>query len=362
MLSTTQEITIRHPWPERFAAGLRRQSARRILLWGIGLVVWVGLIDYATGYEIDVYPFYSVPILLVACFGRRAGAVLIVALSAVAWWCADAGHAYSRELIRGWELAVRVMFFGLALLVGLIFRRYRDAIRARVELLEKSRQLEGEIISISERERQRIGRDLHDGLCQYLAAISFSADWLRRDLQDETHPRTTAAGEITDGLQDAITRAREMARGLSPVDHDEGGLEAALEELAASTARLTGARCSFLCDEPPLVRDNVLAVHLFRMAQEAINNALRHGRAKTIIIALEASHGELVLRVSDDGTGFDPAQRNGGGGMGLNIMRYRSDAVGGTLEIYSNVPTGTVVACTMNYPVAVAPVLSLAPL
>ena len=164
-----------------------------------------------------------------------------------------------------------------------------------------------------------------------------------------------------DGLQDAITRAREMARGLSPVDRDEGGLEAALEELAASTARLTGARCSFLCGEPPLVRDNVLAVHLFRITQEAINNALRHGRAKTIIIALEASHGELVLRVSDDGTGFDPAQRDGGG-MGLNIMRYRSDAVGGTLEIYSNVPTGTVVACTMNHPAAVAPVASFSPL
>ena len=108
------------------------------------------------------------------------------------------------------------------------------------------------------------------------------------------------------GLQDAITRTREMARGLSPVDRDEGGLEAALEELAASTARLTGVTCSFLCDEPTLVRDNELAVHLFRIAQEAINNALRHGRAKTIIIALEASHGELVLRVSDDGIGFDP--------------------------------------------------------
>ena len=361
MPPTLSPIAARTPWPERFAAGLRRQSARRILCWGIGLVAAVGVVDYATGYEIDCYPFYSVPILLVACFGRRADAVWIVGLSAVSWWCADTGHAYSRELIREWELVVRVMFFCLALLAGLSFRRYRDAIRARVELLEKSRQLEGEIISISERERQRIGRDLHDGLCQYLAAISFTADWLRRDLQREAHPRTATAGEIMDLLQDAITRAREMARGLSPVDHDEGGLEAALEELAASTARLTGVACSFLCDEPTLVRNNVLAVHLFRIAQEAINNALRHGRAKTVIIALEASHGELVLRVSDDGTGCYPVRRDRGG-MGLNIMRYRSDAVGGTLEIYSNEPTGTVVACTMGYPAAVAPIPSLTPL
>ncbi len=99
------------------------------------------------------------------------------------------------------------------------------------------------------------------------------------------------------------------------------------------------------------MRDNVLAVHLFRIAQEAINNAIRHGRARTIIIALEASHGELVLRVSDDGDRLRSrtAQRPRGG-MGLNIMRYRSDAVGGTLEIYPNSPTGTVVACTMGYP------------
>ena len=318
-------------------------------------MVVVGVIDYVTGYEIDFYPFYSAPILLVTCFGRRSGALLIVALSGVAWWCADIGHVYSREWLQQWELLVRLMFFFLALGAGLIFKRYRDATRARVELLEKSRQLEGEIISISERERQRIGRDLHDGLCQYLAAISFTADWLRGDLARESHPRTATAGEIKDLLQDAINRAREMARGLSPVDRDEGGLEAALEELAASTARLTGTACSFLCGEPPLVRDNVLAVHLFRIAQEAINNALRHGRAKTIIIALEANHGELVLRISDDGTGFDPV-RNERPGMGLNIMRYRTGVVGGTLEIYPNTPTGTVVACTMTCPVEITAV------
>ena len=352
-----------HPARERGLAKLARFFQRRSPGWifatAFGLVVLVGVVDYVTGYEIDFYPFYSVPILLAACYGRRSAAVVIVLLSALAWWCADAaaGHVYSRELLREWELLVRVMFFCLALLAGLLFKRYRDAVRARVGLLEKSRQLEGEIISISERERQRIGRDLHDGLCQYLAAISFTADWLRRDLDRESHPRTATAGEIMDLLQDAITRAREMARGLSPVDRDEGGLEAALEELAASTTRLTGTACSFLCGEPPLVHDNVLAVHLFRIAQEAINNALRHGRAKTLIIALEANHGELVLRVSDDGVGFDPACRERGG-MGLNIMRYRTGVVGGTLEIYPNTPTGTVVACTMPYPVEIAAIPS----
>lgn len=315
------------------------------------LVAVVGIIDYLTGYSLDFYQFYCIPILLVACFADRYTSLAVVVLSALAWSWADAasGHHYPREWFREWNLVVRLMFFVLAWMAGQMFRQYRDATRARVALLEKSRQLESEIISISERERQRIGRDLHDGLCQYLAAGSFTADWLRSELAREDHQHAETAGEIMELLQDSITRAREMAHGLSPVDRDEGGLEAALEELATSTARLTGIKCSFLCPEPTLVSDNVLAVHLFRIAQEATNNAIRHGKARTVIIALEASHGELVLRVSDDGGGFDPA-RNGRDGMGLNIMRYRSDVVEGTLDIYPNTPTGTVVACTMGYP------------
>ena len=317
------------------------------------LVAIVGVLDYVTGYEIDFYPFYSVPILLIAYLGSRSASLLIVALSAAAWWYADAasGHLYSQAWMRTWGLLVRLMFFSVALVAGMLFRRYRAASMARVALLEKSRHLEAEIIGISEREQQRIGRDLHDGLCQYLAAISFTSGWLQESLAREGHRHAAAAGEVPDLLQGALPRARETAHGLSPVDRDEGGLEAALEELASSTSRLTGVTCSFLCAQPALVRENALAVHLFRIAQEAVNNALRHGRAKTIIVALEASHGELVLRVSDDGVGLaDTARGGSGAGMGLNIMRYRSDAVGGTLDIYPNVPSGTVVACAMSQP------------
>jgi signal transduction histidine kinase len=332
-------------------AFLQHQSPRRLFAATLLLVAAVGTIDYLTGYEIDFYQFYSAPILLIACFGSRSASMLVVFLCTLAWWCSNAvsGQVYSREWLRGWELLARLIFFGLALLAGLMFKRYRDASSARVELLEKSQQLESEIINISEREQQRIGRDLHDGLCQYLAAIGFTSDWLQQDLAREAHPHAKTAGEIKDVLQDVIARAREMARGLSPVDRDEGGFAAALEELAASTSRLTGVRCSFLCSEPTLVRDDALALHLFRIAQESINNALQHGRAKTVIIALEANHGELVLRVSDDGIGFDSTHEDRSG-MGLNIMRYRSDAVSGVLEIYPNVPSGTVIACTMRYP------------
>ena len=185
-------------------------------------------------------------------------------------------------------------------------------------------------------------------MCQYLAAIGLTADLLRQNLTREDHPRAQAAGEIANLLQDAVERARELARGLSPVDRDEGGLESALEELANSTTRLTGAQCSLLCAEPIPVGENIRAVHLFRIAQEAVGNAIRHGRARHIIVALEAGAHDFSLRVSDDGRGFDVAAGGGrGGGMGLNIMRYRARTIGGTLEVYPNTPTGTVVACTV---------------
>ena len=161
------------------------------------------------------------------------------------------------------------MFFCLVMFAGSIFKQQRDSIRARVELLERSEQLEREIIDISEREQQRIGRDLHDGVCQYLAAIGFSAAILSRDLERESSIRAQKAGEIANLLQDALKQTRDLARGLSPVDRDECGLESALNELASSTSRLSGIPCSFICVGQVEIRDNARAVHLFRIAQEA---------------------------------------------------------------------------------------------
>ena len=313
----------------------------------LALAITMGLIDYLTGDEITVDPFYAIPILLMVWFGGRKLAITISICCALAWWWANSavGHRYSSEWFRIWDAIVRLMFFCLVMFAGWIFKRQRDSIRARVELLERSERLEREIIDISERERQRIGRDLHDGVCQYLAAIRFSAALLNRDLERESSIRAEKAGEIANLLQDAVKRTRDLARGLSPVDRDEGGLEFALNELASSTSRLAGVSCSFVCVGPLEIRENAHAVHLFRIAQEALNNAIKHGHAKTVVLALEASNGALSLRISDDGTGFDPICCVKG--MGLNIMRYRARMLSGTLEIQSNSPAGTTVTCAI---------------
>ena len=334
---------------KRLALFLRTQSRSRLFFQALALALIIGFIDYLTGYEATIYPFYAIPILLMAWFADRNFALLISVVSTLAWWWADkaSGHVYSSEWLRLWDAIVKLMFFALVTFAAWNFRQQRDAIGARLDLLERSQQLEREIIRISEREQQRIGRDLHDGICQYLAAIGFTASMLRQRLEKESNSLAESAGEIVNLLQDAAVRTRDLARGLSPVDRDEGGLESALEELAASTAKLAGVSCSFICPTPIQVRDNRFAVHLFRIAQEAISNALKHGQAKTLVIALEIGDGLCSLRVSDDGIGFDPSS-NENRGMGLNIMRYRARVIGGKIEIQGNFPSGTVITCAVE--------------
>jgi signal transduction histidine kinase len=334
---------------ERIVTFLQSQSRLQLFLEVFALGIVVGSIDCLTGYEVTIYPFYSIPIVVMVWFGDMKLAVVISVLSTASWWWADkaSGHQYTMEWLRVWEAIMRFMFFSVVMFAGWAFKRQRDDIRARLELLERAQQLEQEIITISEREQQRIGRDLHDEICQYLAAIGFTASMLNQRLESQSHTLAKSAGDIASLLQDAAVRTRDLARGLSPVDHDEGGLESALEELASTTSRLAGISCTVIGAETVPITDNIQAVHLFRIAQEALSNALKHGRAKAIVIALEASDGTCSLRVSDDGVGFNPlpGERKG---MGLSIMRYRARMISGKLEIQPNSPVGTVVACTIE--------------
>jgi signal transduction histidine kinase len=341
---------------ENIISFFKRQSPGWIFAQALALVGGIGFVDYLTGYELAIFPFYSVPILLAEWFGNKYSAAVISIFSAIAWWGADvaSGHVYTHEWHRGWDIVVRLMFFGLVMFAGTAVRQQRDAARTRFALIERTQRLERDIIDISERERRRIGRDLHDSICQYLAAISFTAGRLKRELERESFAGAKTAGDIEDFLQDALTKTRDLSRGLSPVDRDERGLESALNDLASTTSRLMEILCIFRCPEPVRVRDNDVSVHLFRIAQEALSNATKHGHARSVVIALEESGENLTLSVSDDGTGFDPQQTEQGG-IGLSIMAYRARTVGGKLQVESKSPTGTIVSCTIDNHTNAAP-------
>ena len=336
--------------PPRAASGFRLlASPGWLIALAVAMVAVVGIIDYLTGYEITFFPFYSIPILFVLWFGSRRAAIGISILSAIAWCCADmaSGHHYSSEWYRVWDTAVRFMFFCLIVAAGTGFRQQRNASRARIEWLERSQELERQIVGISERERRSIGRDLHDDLGQCLVAIGFAADALKKELEKESSNGAPTAAQITNQINQAVIRTRNIARGISPVDDNEWGLELALEQLADSASHLPGISCSFVHGGDVAIRDNTRAMHLYRIAQEALNNAMKHGHAKNIVIALEIDSHGLSLRISDDGVGFDPASVENAG-MGLNIMRYRARMIGGALEIQPNTPTGAVVSCTIG--------------
>jgi two-component system CheB/CheR fusion protein len=211
--------------------------------------------------------------------------------------------------------------------------------------ITERKQLEKEIIEISNREQQRIGQDLHDGLCQELTGIELMCQVLGQKLAAKSKAESKQAGEIAQHVRDAILHTRKLARGLSPVEFEANGLMSALRELAAHVQKIFRVECRLECREPVLIRNNVFATHLYRIVQEAINNAIKHGRARHILISLKPAGVRIALAVTDDGLGFSDETKKSGG-MGLHIMKYRAGVVDAALEVRSGVGgAGTTVTC-----------------
>jgi len=208
-------------------------------------------------------------------------------------------------------------------------------------------RLEREILQAGEREHRRIGQDLHDGLGQLLAGAAYLAGNLRQDLAAKSLlSETRQSRRIQAALNEAIAQARSLARGLHPVAAEPNGLMVALAELAARTRKLFQVGCRFHCRRPVLVQDSAVATHLFRIAQEAVTNAIKHGKPGRVEISLTKLPGRICLAVRDDGAGMAAPPKKPG--MGLRIMRYRAGMIGGSLGIQHKPGGGTDVVCTVN--------------
>ena len=208
------------------------------------------------------------------------------------------------------------------------------------------RGLEEELLNISSREQRHIGQDLHDGLCQQLTGIEFRNSVLVQQLQGVPDAQTEAA-KIGESIRDVTRQARSLARGLSPVQIETNGLMAALTNLTAHTAKLFCVTCSFECPQPVLVDNPTVATHLYRIAQEAVGNAIKHAQAKSISVSMKQADGQLTLTIKDNGRGFD-RPTTATEGMGLRIMEYRADMIGARLRVDSALGKGTTVACRLN--------------
>jgi len=223
--------------------------------------------------------------------------------------------------------------------------------RANEELegmMRRRRELEREVLNISEREQRRIGRDLHDDLGQRIAGAWMRASVVQRSLMKHGAPEVEGVAEVAALLGEALNCTRALARGLHPVAPQEGGLVVALRQLVERGRALFDKDCHFRLRGECGLDDPEVATHLYRIAQEALSNAVRHGQATRIEVGLEKLPGELQLRIDDDGLGLENAGVRQDG-MGLRIMHYRADLIGAKLEIVRCQPRGTSVRCRLPF-------------
>ena len=229
-----------------------------------------------------------------------------------------------------------------------VIRTFVD-ITGQREAEQRLRESEREILEISGREQMRIGQDLHDNLGQHLTGTAFLAKGLAQKLEAESLPEAKDAEQISDLVNQAIEKTRSLARSLFPVELESNGLVAALEELTQYMEDLFGVPCAFTYDRSFTLDDNTTATHLYRIVQEAATNAGKHSRAGRVTISLEDDDEAITVRVEDDGVGLQTKEEDAEG-MGLRIMRYRSQMIGASLDLRPAEGGGTAVVCRCPLP------------
>jgi two-component system, chemotaxis family, CheB/CheR fusion protein len=229
-----------------------------------------------------------------------------------------------------------------------VVERTRELLAMNNELertMAQRQQLERELLEISEREKRRIGEDLHDMVCQELTATAL----FLKSSATKLKPKDAAAAKTLEESAETVNRnvviARELASGLQAVELSASGLKDALRDLAARAGHNTGIKCHFKAARGARVPDDTGALHLYRIAQEAVTNAVKHSGAKNILISLERSPTQICVSVQDDGNGFNPRRR--GKGLGLHMMRYRANALGGELKIERRRTGGMDITCVI---------------
>jgi len=320
------------------------------------LVIAIGMVDYLTGYVLVFSAFYLLPVSLAAWYvGGGFGAAISV-MSVAAWLTGDvaAGVKYPNLFVPVWNgtIALTVYFVVVKALVSLrklqkeLEERVRQRTVALANEMEERTRLEKELLEISERGQRQIGHDLHDSLGQHLTATAFASQVLQQQLEAKSLPEAAAARHLVQMVEEAISLTRTFARGLHPVDVEAGGLMDGFQELARIVSERFNVNCEFECREPVLLHDAACSTHLYRIAQEAITNAIRHGKAKFINLSLEKTGEEVTLAITDDGIGL-PEKLVTAGGLGLRIMAYRAAMIDASFKIERLPESGTRVTCKL---------------
>jgi two-component system CheB/CheR fusion protein len=226
--------------------------------------------------------------------------------------------------------------------------RFLDAMQSvslQLGLMIERKEATKRIAEATDREQRRIGQELHDGLGQQISGLAMLAATLLDKLQAQNSPYVPDLKKLTEAIEHAKMQTRALSKGLMPVEVEGEGLMAALAELVDSVQKLHGVECVFECPKPVLIKDAFTATHLYHLAQEAVHNALKHGRPRHVMVRLTDGDA-LALMVHDDGQGL-PASPGENGGLGMRIMRYRAGVIGATLSVQPAPNGGVMVICTL---------------
>jgi len=327
-----------------------------VMAVSLALVAGIGLVDYLTGFMIFFSAFYLLPVGLAAWHISATAGTAISVLSVAVWLAGDfaAGVQYTSVLVPVWNgaIALIVYFVVIGTLVNLrklqkeLEERVRQRTRALTNEIQERGRLEKELVKIGEEAQRQIGHDLHDTLGQHLTATAFAGQVLTAQLETKSLPEAAAARKLVKLVEDSISLTRQFARGLQPVELTPDGLMDGFQEMARNISERFKISCEFECRESVLLHDAESSTQLYRIAQEAVTNAVKHGHAKYINISLEQTGGATTLTVTDDGVGL-PESAGESQGMGLRIMAYRASMLGATFSIERLSDAGTCVTCRL---------------
>jgi signal transduction histidine kinase len=341
-------------WIKQF----EKQSRALLIALTLLIVVGIGVVDYVTGWELSFSVFYLLAVGLATWFVGTRFAIFVSVLSVAVSLGGDLaiGGRYSFRVVPWWNasivltsyLVVVALLTKLRNLYAELETRVRQRTTALTEEMTERERVERELLEISEREQRRIGHDLHDSLGQHLTGAALAAQVLEEKLRTRGLPEAADASKVVELIEQGIALSRKLAKGLHPIEMEADSLMQALEDLASTSSELFKISCRFDCDSPVLIRDTVASGHLYRIAQEAVTNAVKHGKARFVSIQLETLDDGIALRVKDNGTGLpDPLPANAG--MGLRIMAHRASMIGGEFQAKRGGSAGTMISCVVRH-------------
>lgn len=332
--------------------GLTRSKPKLIALCGVITAV-LACVDYVTGYEQTFLLFYLAPIALGTWFGSFWLGLVLAVVSITAWVFSDVAAGvptmglWNTIMAFGSYIVFTTLLAKLRTLLNELDQRVRDRTAALKREMAERVRLDKEINEVADRERRRLGQNLHDSLGQHLTGTALAAQVLREKLADRSASEVPEADKVVRYIEEGIDLTRNLARGFFSPELDADGLNVALHGLAANISERFGVPCSFTGDDGIDVGDSTTATQLYHIAQEACMNAVKHAGASKIDIGLARNGQKLTLAIADNGEGF-PTKIPEPPGLGLRLMAHGASLIGGQLSVIRNHEGGTLVTCKLN--------------